>query len=289
MLFVYNRPEHTRRTVEALAENVLADKSSLYIFSDGPKNETDSNKVNSVREYIKTISGFAKIEITTRENNLGLANSVISGVSEVFKIHNGVIVLEDDIITSPYFLKYMNELLSYFEKDSRIYSVTGYTFPIKIPKDYEPSVYLSPRPSSWGWGTWKNRWETVDWNVSDYKEFIKDKSKVKEFNTGGDDLTRMLKNSVSGKNDSWAVKWSYAHFKNNAYCVYPVKSRVQNIGADWSGIHTIKTSKYDVELELNDNEIIGLSNLTPNEEIIINFKKFFKKNIFNAALARIKK
>lgn len=289
VLFVYNRPEHIRRTVEALAENVLADKSSLYIFSDGAKNETDSKKVNSVREYIKTITGFAEIEIIFRENNLGLANSVISGVSEVFKSHNKVIVLEDDIITSPYFLKYMNELLSYFEKYSRIYSVTGYTFPINIPKDYKPSVYLSPRPSSWGWGTWKDRWEKVDWNVSDYKEFIKDKSKVKEFNTGGDDLTRMLVNSVSGKIDSWAVIWSYTHFKNNAYCVYPVKSRIQNIGADLSGVHTSRTNKFDVEMEMNDVELIDLKNLQPNEELLLNFKKFFKKNIFSAALARIRK
>jgi hypothetical protein len=287
VLFIYNRPEHTKRTVEYLLKNTLAGDSSLFIFSDGAKSESDEKKVSTVRDYIKTIKGFHKIEIIEREKNLGLANSVISGVNEAFNLYNKVIVLEDDMISSPYFLKYMNEVINFYEDDLRIYSVTGYTFPIKISKEYMPSVYLAPRASSWGWGTWKDRWEKVDWDINDFQEFIKDKSKVREFNMGGDDLTRMLKNSISGKIDSWAVKWSYAHFKNNAYCVYPVKSRVQNIGADWSGIHTIKTNKFDVELELNDTDLIGVEDLKPNAEIIHNFKKFFKKNIFSAAFARI--
>ncbi len=205
-----------------------------------------------------------------------------------FNIYNKVIVLEDDMISSSYFLKYMNEVINYYEDDLRIYSVTGYTFPIKIPKNYNHSLYLAPRASSWGWGTWKNRWEKVDWEISDFQSFQENKSQVKEFNKGGDDLTRMLINSISGKIDSWAVKWSYAHFKNNAYCVYPVKSRIKNIGADKSGVHTSRTKKFDVEMEMNDVEIIDVKNLQPNEELLSNFKKFFKKNVFSSALYRLK-
>lgn len=223
-----------------------------------------------------------------RERNFGLANSIISGVTQVIESYGKAIVLEDDMISSPYFLKYMNEVLNIFETDQRIFSVTGYTFPIKIPENYKQSLYLSPRSSSWGWGTWKNRWEKADWEVKDFQSFITDKSRVESFNKGGDDLTRMLKNSISGKVDSWSVKWTYTHFLNNAYCVYPVKSRIKNIGTDSSGVHTSKTNKFDVELELKDNDSSGIKNLKPNQEILLNFRNFFRKNVFSSALNRLR-
>jgi hypothetical protein len=288
VLFVYNRPEHTKRTVESLLNNTLVSKSTFFIFSDGAKNDKDKQNVYSVRDYIKTIKGFDKIEITEREKNLGLANSVIAGVSEVFKLYHKVIVLEDDMISSPYFLKYMNELLNLFESDWRIYSVTGYTFPIKIPKDYLQPLYLAARASSWGWGTWKNRWEKADWDQNDFQSFFNDKSRVDSFNLGGGDLTRMLKNSISRKVDSWSIKWTYTHFLNNAYCVYPLKSRIKNIGADESGVHTIKTNKFDVDLENNDIELKGIKDLQPNHEILLNFRKFFRKNIVNSVIQKLK-
>jgi len=288
VLFVYNRPEHTRRTVESLISNTLANKSRLFIFSDGAKNDTELKKVNTVRDYIKTIKGFDKIEIVAREMNFGLANSVIKGVDEIFRLYDKAIVMEDDMISSPYFLKFMNDVLIMFENNYSIYSVTGYTFPIKIPDNYNYPLYLAPRASSWGWGTWRDRWKKVDWESKDFDDFINDKFKVNNFNKGGDDLTRMLKNSIEGKIDSWAVKWTYAHFLNNAFCVYPVKSRIKNIGADASGMHTNKTKKYDVELELNDMQLKVIKDLQPNEELLSNFKKFFKKNVFSSALNRFK-
>ncbi|MDH3269365.1 MAG: glycosyltransferase, partial [Ignavibacteria bacterium] len=187
VLFVYNRPEHTKRTVESLLNNTLINNSTLFIFSDGPKNDKDLKNVEEVKDYIRTIKGFDKIEIIEREKNFGLANSVISGVTQVIESYGKVIVLEDDMISSPYFLKYMNEVLNFFEYDQRIFSVTGYTFPIKIPEYYKYPVYLSSRSSSWGWGTWKNRWEKADWEIKDFQSFINDKSRVESFNKGGDD------------------------------------------------------------------------------------------------------
>ena len=287
VLFVYNRLEHTKRTVESLLNNTLVSKSTLLIFSDGAKSDEDILAVDAVRNFIKTIKGSNKIEIIEREKNFGLANSVIVGVNEVISLFGKAIVLEDDMISSPYFLKYMNEVLNYFEDDQRIFSVTGYTFPIKIPGNYKHPLYLSPRSSSWGWGTWKNRWEKADWEINDFQSFINDKSRVDSFNLGGDDLTRMLKNSISRKVDSWSIKWTYTHFLNNAYCVYPVKSRIKNIGADESGVHTIKTKKYDVELELNDMELKVIEVLHPNEEILRNFRKFFRKNIFSTVIQKL--
>jgi hypothetical protein len=288
ILFVYNRPEHTKRTVESLIKNFLVNNSKLFIYSDGPKSDKDLKNVQEVRNYIRTINGFDKIEIFEREKNLGLANSVISGVSEVIESYGKVIVLEDDMISSPYFLKFMNEVLNIFENEQRIFSVTGYTFPIKIPELYKFPIYLSPRSSSWGWGTWKNRWERADWRVKDFQYFINDKSQVESFNRGGDDLTRMLQNSISGKIDSWSVKWTFTHFLNNAYCVYPVKSRIRNIGADRSGVHTGKTKKFDAELELNDVELSEIRTLQPDQEILINFRKFFKKNLLNSVIQKLK-
>ena len=168
ILFVYNRPEHTKKTVEALKSNLFASESLLFIFSDGYKNQNDKRAVEDVRKYISTISGFKEIKINLKDNNLGLANSVISGVTEVINKYDKAIVLEDDIITSKYFLKFMNEALDFYEEDKRIYSISGYNFPIKIPESYQHKIYISPRPSSWGWATWKDRWEKVDWNISDF-------------------------------------------------------------------------------------------------------------------------
>jgi len=288
VLFVYNRPEHTRQTIEYLAKNKLVENSQLFIFSDGPKNEEDSEKIRLVREIIGNTTGFAGIEIKAREKNVGLANSVISGINDVLKLYERVIVLEDDMISSPYFIKYMNDLLEFYEKDKRIFSVTGYTFPIKIPERYSYDIYLSPRASSWGWGTWKNRWEGVDWEINDYVNFIQNKSMVKSFNRGGEDLTKMLINQKEGKIDSWSIIWSYNHFKNNAFCVYPVKSKIKNIGADLSGIHTSKTNKFDVRLDTSDNPVDLVKNIQPDEELLRKFRKFFKKNLLSSAYHKIK-
>ena len=288
VFFVYNRPEHTKKTVVSLLENDLASKSDLFIYSDGPKNDNDLPKVGEVRNYIEAINGFKNIEIVERQQNLGLANSVISGVTEIINRYGKVIVLEDDLVSSQYFLKYMNDVLNIFEDDERIFSASGYTFPIKIPVQYNLPVYLSPRSSSWGWGTWKNRWEKADWKLNDLQNFIDDKDQVKDFNKGGDDLSRMLINSVSGKVDSWSIKWTYCHFLHNAFCVYPVKSRIKNIGADKSGVHTGKTNKFNVELETEDSELKGIENVQPDQEILKNFRKFFKKNIISSTIRRLK-
>ncbi|HCY74983.1 MAG TPA: sugar transferase [Ignavibacteriales bacterium] len=281
ILFVYNRPEHTKKTVDALRLNNLASESLLFIFSDGNKNENDIKAVEEVRNYIATISGFKDVKITLRKKNLGLADSVISGVTEVIEKSGKAIILEDDIVTSPYFLKFTNEALDFYEKDKIIYSISGYNFPIKIPKSYQHQIYVSPRPSSWGWATWKDRWEKVDWIISDYDQFISNKKEIKKFNLGGDDLTRMLKKQMSGKINSWAIRWTYAHYKGKGYCLFPIKSFAKNIGADRSGVHTRKTNKFNVNVYEEENRDFLWENPEVDEEVLKNFQKFFsKKNPF---------
>lgn len=284
VLFVYNRLEHTRTTIDHLLNNKLADKSTLIIFSDGPKNENDKEKIIEVRKYIKSISGFQNVQLEFREKNLGLANSVISGVKSILNLYNEVIVLEDDVISSPYFLTFMNNALNFYRNNKTIFSVSGYPYPIKVPESYTKDVFISYRSSSWGWGTWKDRWKSVDWDVSDYKYFIKDKSSQKLFERAGQDLLPMLFAQKEGQIDSWAVRWGYAHYKNAAFCLYPVVPLCKNIGTDRSGTHSSSSKKLSVNLEYKVNELNMDANPELNTEINFRIKKLFKPSLFRRVI-----
>ncbi|GHV57497.1 glycosyl transferase [Bacteroidia bacterium] len=236
VLFVYNRLDCLTSTINALKNNFAAADSNLFIFSDAPKSEQDNNKVNQVRSYIKTIQGFKKITIVEREQNFGLAKSIIEGVTETINQYGKVIVLEDDLITSPNFLSYMNSALNYYERNQKIFSIAGYTHPIKNPKQ---DVYFTQRASSWGWATWKNRWENVRWDLKEeYILFMQDKIRQKQFNRMGSDLCKMLDRQMNGKINSWAIRWCYNQFLTQQYTVYPTLSKVINAGTDGSATHT---------------------------------------------------
>ncbi len=279
VLFVYNRLYHTKKTVESLLLNVQANDSELYIFSDGYKSSLDYEKVNEVRKFINSISGFKKINIIERDKNIGLANSVITGVGSVMEKYDKIIVMEDDLLSTRNFLEYMNNALEYYRESQRVFSVSGYTFPIEIPDSYKYDVYFSPRASSWGWGTWKDKWNKAEWSVPDFKEFIANKESVNKFNLGGNDLSNMLTRRINGKIDSWAIHWCYTHFKQNAYCLYPIKSKIQNIGADKSGTHMNKTKKYISSLDDGYSETSFISEVVQDELVLRNFRKFFQKNL----------
>ena len=240
ILFVYNRPEHTRKTVEALQKNELASESILYVFADGAKpNATQEQlaKINEVREYIESINGFKKVHIEISEKNKGLANSVIAGVTKIIEEYGRVIVVEDDIVTHPFFLRFMNDCLDTYEKRQDIYMIGGYNQNFTFPWWYKKDVYLTWRSCSWGWATWKNRWDNADWEVKGYEEMLNDKSLQQLFNRGGDDNFPMLKCQMEGKCDSWCIRWDYCMFKNNAFCVAPRKTLVNNCGIDGTGVH----------------------------------------------------
>lgn len=289
VLFVYNRPYHTQQTIEFLQRNDLAKQSKLFIFSDGPKDEESREKVGEVRAYLRTIDGFKDITITERENNLGLANSVIAGVTEVINKFGKVIVMEDDLVSSRSFLSFMNEALDFYKDDKRIFSVTGLNYPISIPKTYKHDLYLSYRESSWGWGTWRDRWERADWEVRDFSEFLKDRRAQKLFNRGGDDLTNMLIAQMKGEIDSWAIRWCYTHYKNNAYCLYPVVSKIQNIGIDGSGTHCGASDTYQVDLDEGFTKIEFLKNLEIDKRVIREFVKMFKPPIKVGLIGKLKR
>ncbi|MEK3984570.1 glycosyltransferase [Paenibacillus sp. FSL K6-3166] len=277
LIFVYARPEHTKKTIEALANNYLANETDVFIFSDAPKNENSSMNVQLVRDYINTLSKrnlFKSVKIINSQVNKGLANSIILGVDEIIKLKERVIVLEDDLVSSPDFLTYMNDALSFYKEDKSIWSISGYTFDLKIPNYYKSEVYLSYRGCSWGWATWKNRWDSVDWMVSDYSLFKKDKRLREKLNHGGRDMAAMLDAQMDGKIDSWAIRWCYSQSKSGMFTVYPRVSRIRNTGLDGSGTHSGVSNRYDVYLN-NNYEKCDFDNPGLNETIIKSFKDKF--------------
>jgi hypothetical protein len=240
VLFVYNRPAHTRLTLAALATNSLALESDLIIFSDAPRNANAESAVAAVRSLIAEASGFASIKIVYRDKHLGLARSVIEGVSEIIAERGRVIVVEDDIVTTPNFLAYLNRALAFYQTESKAFSIGAYQFPrhtMRLPWNYSSDTFAFFRACSWGWATWKDRWDKVDWDCAHYASFFTDPTQQRAFNRGGPDLAEMLNHQRLGKIDSWAIRFSYAHFANDAHCIYPVRSLVRNIGLDSTGVH----------------------------------------------------
>jgi hypothetical protein len=252
-LFVYNRPEHTRRTVESLRANELAQRSDLFVFADGAKSEPAASAVREVRRFIHAIRGFKSVTVIERDRNFGLAGSVINGVTQLSNTFGRVIVMEDDLLTTPDFLEFMNRALGRYECETKILSVSGFNFALSVPEEYRYDAFCSYRSSSWGWGTWKDRWQTVDWDVSDYASFQADKSRRRLFNLGGQDLSRMLDLQMAGKIDSWAIRWAYAHFTKGGMALLSTVAKVKNIGLDGSGVHSRAGSAKQSELVFGGN------------------------------------
>lgn len=240
ILFVYNRPQLTTKTIQALRQNILAQHSDLIIFSDGWKGSEDKEAVLETRKILAGIDGFKTTRIINANHNRGLASSVISGVTKTLDKYGKVIVVEDDIITSPMFLSYMNEALDRYSNEPEVFSITGFNYPksrFKIPQEYTADSFFGYRCHSWTWATWSNRWNLVDWEVSDYDLFCCDLEAQERFRRGGDDLTKMLDKQLQGQLDSWAIRFCYAHFKNDAYCLYPRNSLVRNLGFGNNATH----------------------------------------------------
>jgi len=243
ILFAYNRPWHTEQTLESLMLNELAAESILYVFCDGAKvNATNEQKenVNSVREVVSRKLWCKEVFIVESEHNKGLANSIIDGVSQIIEKYGKVIVLEDDLVTSPCFLDYMNNTLNFYQNYASVFSISADNpggNKILIPADYSFDVFVSLRNFSYGWGTWSDRWNKVDWELKNIDTFFKNDNLICAFNRGGDDLSKMLKMQLSGEIDSWSVRFSFSHFIHHAVSIMPCKTYIDNLGMDGSGTH----------------------------------------------------
>lgn len=238
LLFTYKRLDTLQQAVKALQKCRGAADSGLFVFSDAAKSEKDREQVEEVRSYLETIRGFRDKTIIKRKTNYGLARSIIEGVSEIIDAHGKVIVLEDDLLVSEDFLLYVNSALDFYEKEDKVISVSGFSPKISIPRSYTYDVYFSPRSTSWGWGTWKNRWQKAEWDISDFPEHFKSRKQRRKFSRLGSNLYPMLKKQYRGEIDSWAVRWVYHQFKQGSYAVYPSQSKVLNVGFGGEATHT---------------------------------------------------
>jgi len=251
VLFAFNRPWHTQQTVDALLKNAEAKDSDLIVFSDGPKDEVSAQEVVEVRQYLRSIKGFKSICIMERESNLGLAENIISGVTEVVNEFGRVIVLEDDLVTSPYFLKYMNDALSFYEDDERVISTHGYNYP--IPELSRP--FFLKGADCLGWGTWKRGWDLFERDGAKLLQELKSRNLLSRFDFfGAYPYTAMLKGQIKGKNQSWAVRWYASALLQDKLTLYPGKTLVRHIGAD-SGTHCKSGGMDALESDVSENPV----------------------------------
>ena len=250
VLFVYNRPEHTRKTIDALKKNQLAKESDLFIFSDGSKPGQEA-RVQQVRKYIKGITGFHNVSVIERDKNWGLANSVIAGVTEVVNKYGKVIVMEDDLVCTSDFLQYMNHALEKYQNNQNVFSITGFSHLTEQTAEGMPDTYFLKICSSWSWATWKDKWGYFDPKATGYRKLKWDLKQRKRFNFDNSyDFYSMLMEQmrkptvvhipfVARKKhiDSWAIRWYWSVFEQGGLTLFPRDSFVQNIGCDGSGVH----------------------------------------------------
>lgn len=249
VVMAFNRPDVLKSTLSSLANNNLAKESDLYVFVDGPRDgkKGENGKVARVLEIAKAATGFKSIEVRESPANKGLAKSIIGAATEILNKYGKIILVEDDLYVSPSFLSFMNTMLTAYENDERIMQVTGYSSKINHAERYHSDFYLSGRAHSWSWGTWKNRWDTVDWEVKDYDELATNKAKQKAFCEYGSDLFGMLKGWHDGKNNSWYVRFDYAMHKQGRYCIAPIRSLVRNDGFGPDATHTLTYNRYKID------------------------------------------
>jgi len=237
VLFCYNRLDHLKKTINSLKKNKLSKFSKLIIFSDGPKNKHDELKINILRKYLKKIKGFKSIDIKEELNNKGLAQNIIDGLNNTFSKYSSAIILEDDLILSNNFLKYMNEGLYLYKNKKKIISIHAYSYPIKFTKN-DPDYFFLRGADCWGWATWSRSWKLFNKNGNFLKKKLIEKKLVKQFNFNNSfNYMKMLENQITGKNNSWAIRWYASAFIKNKLTLYPKNSFVKNIGIDGSGTH----------------------------------------------------
>lgn len=274
VLFVYNRLDHTEQTIEALQKNDLAEESELYIYSDEAKNEEAQQKVDEVRKYIDNIEGFKKVIVIKREKNWGLANSIIDGVTKIVNEYGKVIVLEDDIVTSKYFLKFMNSALEFYKNEKKVWHVSGWNYPIKT-NDLE-AFFLWRVMNCWGWATWADRWQFFEKNINGLIDEFSQKD-IERFNVDNyENFWNQVLLNKEDKINTWAIFWYATIFKQNGLCLNPNLSYVRNIGHDGSGVHCKDSCNVDNEI-LNISTIFDFSiKIEENDDIVCLIKKHLK-------------
>lgn len=289
ILFAYNRPLHTRRTLEELAKNHLAQESTLYIYCDGPKTDaSEKNKaeIEAVRVIAHSEKWCKEVNIVAQEKNQGLSKSVVNGVTEVVNKHDKAIILEDDLLTAPDFLTFMNQALVAYESNEKIYGVAGHTFHEHARLPY---TYLLPIGTSWGWGTWKRAWNDYETNANLLFDKLNNGKRRREFNFGNFPYFEMLEKTRDLEIDSWAVKYYASFFLKGGQFVFPKYSFVENVGFDGTGFHQESTANpfgpkisEDIQLGIIDK---GINSNNRATDII---KRYFLQNTTRGFIPKLK-
>jgi hypothetical protein len=272
-LFVYNRPEHTRRTIKFLQQNLLADESRLFIFSDAAKDSSQQVFVNEVRDIIKQVEGFKSVELIERKTNLGLAESIIDGVSMLVSEYGKVIVFEDDLISSAYTLQYFNDALFRYQNEEKVMHIGAYMYPLKA--ENLPETFLYRAATSWGWATWDRAWKDFEPDINKIIDRF-DRKKRLEFSIDGTmNFWKQIIEFKSGRNNSWAIRWYASIFLKGGLTLNPSKSLINNIGHDGSGIHSGLNDIYHVII--NPLPVTTFpEKIEENKEAYLAIKEFLK-------------
>lgn len=254
IVFAFNRPESLKNTIQCLSLNIESSASDLYVFVDGARigKADELEKVCAVHKYVESISGFRSLHYIFSDTNKGLGLSIIEGVSKIINAYGRVIVLEDDLEVSRNFLAFMNQGLDRYKHEQKIFSVCGYTNKVKALSDYKADAYFCTRSSSWGWATWRDRWESVDWDLKDWHKYDK---LGKRFNQwGGSDCHKMLKDWKHGKNQSWAIRFCFNQFLQDKLSLFPIISKVNNNGFDGNGTNCKRYNRFKCDFDLSEKK-----------------------------------
>ncbi|MBC7567397.1 MAG: glycosyltransferase [Pedobacter sp.] len=273
-LFVYNRPQHTSRTLKFLQQNELAAESRLFIFSDGAKTEADLKEVEEIRELIKKVEGFKSVEIIERKENMGLADSIIAGVTKLVKDYKQVIVFEDDLISSPYTLTYFNESLECYRNVEKIMHIGAYMYNLK--REDLPETFFYRAATSWGWATWERAWNHFEPDIEKLMAQF-DAANRHAFSIENTmNFWKQMQDFKKGKNNSWAIRWYASIFLRDGLTLNPSQSLINNIGHDGSGIHSGINDIYNVII--NPKRITEFPHdVTENKEAYLAIKAFLGK------------
>ena len=275
LLFAYNRPRHLQHTVEALAHNPLAQESELFVFSDGARTEDDREDVELVRSYIHTIEGFKTVHRIERDRNYGLAANIIDGVTDIVNRYGRVIVLEDDLVTAPGFLQFMNDALDTYADEPRVGHIQAYDF-TQNPR--LPETFLIKFTGSWGWATWQRAWQHFNPDGQYLLNELYRRHLTRRFDFNGKyGFTRMLRRQVEGKNNSWAIRWNASLFLQDILSLNVGRSLVQNEGFDGSGTHCGADHLYEARLYKERLRVEKISPVTENLEARKIFESYYAR------------
>jgi hypothetical protein len=285
-LFVYNRPDHTRQTLEAFARNLLADQTTLYVFADGPKPDAstqDADRINETRQLVCSRQWARNIILVESAANRGLADSIVAGIGRVLREHDRVIVLEDDIVTSPGFLQYMNQALDLYAQDEAVMHVSGYMYPLNLPA---PGTAFLRILSCWGWATWSRAWRHYDSDIEAHLARYNSPARIQKFNIEGHaDFHRQLLDNRSGRIRSWAVRWYASWLAQGGLSLFPTQSLVKNIGHDGTGIHCVTDNRFDTRVA----ESIPVERIPLKENVPLRWRinEFYRSGRTNRSFPRI--